>query len=221
MRAADASSGDWIAVRPRCCCSLRYMKVRHHYGMRTYVYFGLRMRAGMRGLRGFCTAFAGDANSSFQWLKGRSFGGATGRPKGTAKVLHFQRKCCISVFGAPDQSEKGAKKGENGGAAGAGFRADSGRKIGAGMRLFAVGLVQLLYRFCGCSGDPFRIDFLKPGCIQMYMKFVTLSEDASQYQCEFSYNAGGSSAAFGHCSGRWSKAAGLGLGGQAQGLPLP
>jgi len=114
------------------------------------------MRAGMRGLRGFCTAFAGDANSSFQWLKGRSFGGAAGRPKGTAKVLHFQRKCCISVFGAPDQSEKGAKKGENGGAAGAGFRADSGRKIGAEVGLFVVGDLSKVYRFAELSrkGTP-------------------------------------------------------------------
>ena len=42
----------------------------------------------------------------------RSCGGAEGRPKGAAKVLHFQRKCNISVFGSPDQREIGANRGE-------------------------------------------------------------------------------------------------------------
>ena len=74
-------------------------------------------------------------------------------------MLHFQRKCNISGFGAPDQRERGAKQGakcykkmfqwgcytfgqksgENRGAAGAGLRADSGRNMGAEMRLFVVG----------------------------------------------------------------------------------
>ena len=66
----------------------------------------------MRGIRGFCTGFPGYASSSFQRLKGRSFDGAAGRPKWAAKVLHFRRKCCISVFGAPDQREKGPNGGE-------------------------------------------------------------------------------------------------------------
>ena len=165
---ACASAGERIAGRPLCCRWWNHMKVRHHVGC---VHMGMSACevGGEARTPPILYRFCGGLRPIVSMAEGWSFGGAAGRAKGAAKVLHFQRKCCISVFGVPDQREKGQKGGKtarkkctnrnatllvknrgNGGVAGACFRSDSGRKTGAERLRFVVGGLLTLYRFCLC-----------------------------------------------------------------------
>ena len=127
--------------------------------------------------------------------EGRSFGGAARGAKGVSKALHFQRKCNISVFGAPDQREIGAKRGEKCykkmfqwgcytfGQKSAEIEAPrelvfelilaakSARKCGRSRLVvcrWCTGFVYVLYRFPEFS----KRERPKPGCLPMYMKRV-------------------------------------------------
>ena len=121
-------------------------------------------------------SFCGGLRFIISMAEGRSFGGAAEGAKGAAKVLHFQRKCCISVFGLLTREKKAIKgekcygknapmemqhskkirpkNGGDGGAAGA----DSGPNIGAEMRLFAVGGPPKVYSFCLCFVQVSRVE---------------------------------------------------------------
>ncbi len=91
---AGSSAGDRIAGGPRCCCSLRYLKVRHHFGMRSYVHVGLRGRAGRRGLCRFVQLLRGTPVRHFDGLRTVFLrcGGARERGRESsafsAKVMH-------------------------------------------------------------------------------------------------------------------------------------
>ncbi len=167
MRAAGSSAGGRIAGWPWSCRYLRYTKVRLHFGMHSFVHVALRGRAGMRrtvtivssamssgnsDFGRFCQSFLGTPGSSFRWLRGGLSAMRRGCAEGAEKCCKMRRRCCISVFWAPDQREKGGKGGENGakkmqqwgcntvmqksskkggdgGVAGPGVRVDFGRKI--------------------------------------------------------------------------------------------
>ena len=144
--------------RPRSCRWLRYMKVLHTIRRRSYVHVGLRGRAGRRGLRGFCTAFAGDASTSFRRLRDGLSAVRREARKGTRRCRIFRESVAFLFLGLLTREKKGKEGGKmlrkkcnngnatllvksrgNRGAAGAGIRADSGRKIGAEKPLFVVG----------------------------------------------------------------------------------
>ena len=122
MTVAGASAGVRIGSRPRRCRWLSYMKVHHSIGVLSYESVALRAGRGCAdrahlwllncpfGLTLY--SFYGGLQYIISMAEGHSFWSAARCGKGAAKVLHFRRKCNISVFGAPDQRERGAKKGE-------------------------------------------------------------------------------------------------------------
>ena len=90
--------------------------------MHFFVHAGLRGRAGMRkmgttvasemsGLCKFCTAFAGDASSSFRWLRGGLSAMRRGTQKRPRKRCIFRQSVVFLFFWAPDQSQRGQKGG--------------------------------------------------------------------------------------------------------------
>ena len=61
------------------------------FGMLSYVFSGLRGRVGRRGLCRFRTAFAGDAGTSFQWLRDGLSALRRGARKGRESVAFSQK----------------------------------------------------------------------------------------------------------------------------------
>ena len=193
-RIAGASAGDRIAGSPRCCRRLRYMKVRHFLGS-FHMFFWLARTGGDARTMPIWDSFCGGLQFIISMAERRSFGAAAGGAKGDAKVLHLPPKCNISVFGAPDQRERGPKRGEKcykkmlqwgcytfgqkSGEIGAPrervfeliLSAKSARKCGRSWSVvcqWCTGFVYVLYRFpefCKREGP-------KPGCLPMYMKRV-------------------------------------------------
>ncbi|MDE0140065.1 MAG: hypothetical protein OXI80_07105 [Caldilineaceae bacterium] len=109
-------------------------------------------------------SFCGEGRYVISMAEGRSFGAAAEGAEGAAKTLHFPKSDALLEIGVLTREKKGEKRcessaslgmhhfhakiGGNGGVAGACFRADSGRKVGGEMPLFAVGGMPKMYRFC-------------------------------------------------------------------------
>lgn len=137
LKVYESSSLFWDAISCQCCLA-------GWAGMRGT---GAIMASHMSGLCNFCTAFARDASSSFRWMRGGLLGMRRGAQKGPRKSCNCPKSDAFLVIGfltREKKGKKGAKKnasmgmhhfcakiGENGGAAGARFRADPGRKIDA------------------------------------------------------------------------------------------
>ena len=83
------------------------------FRMLLYVHVGLRGRAGMRGLCLFCTAFAGDSGSSFQWLRG-SLSALRRRAKtGPRRRCIFSESVTFPFLGLLTREEEGQKGAKN------------------------------------------------------------------------------------------------------------
>ena len=105
---AGVSAGDRISGRPRCCRWLRYMTVRHHWD----AFLCLSWLAGAGGIRGLCrlwTAFAGDAGTSFRWLREGLSGVRRGARKGPRRSCIFSESVALLFFGLLTRVKKGEK----------------------------------------------------------------------------------------------------------------
>ncbi|MDE0629990.1 MAG: hypothetical protein OXH73_00655 [Caldilineaceae bacterium] len=116
------------------------------------------MPSEISGFAGFVKFFWGQFILSM--AEGRSVGDAAGVRRRSGKVLQNATEVLHFCFWSPDQREKGrkrakigAKKGNDGGAAGLGVRADFGRKVVAELPLLVVSGPWQLCR----KGTPYRI----------------------------------------------------------------
>ena len=165
---------------------------------------GTTVASEMSGLCIFCPGLPGDASTSFRWLRDGLWAVRRGARKGRQKCCIFPKSDALLEIGVLTREKKGEKRyensasigmhhfcakiGENGGAAGAGFRVDSGWKFGAEMGLLVVGGLPKVYRFCLCFVEVYRIE--QEGTLQVWLP-------ADVYETRASFGDGASR---NHCS---------------------
>ena len=119
-------------------------------------------------------SFSGGLRFIISMAEGRSFGAAAEGRKGQRKQCIFPKSDALLVIGLLTREKKGEKRcessaslgmhhfhakiGGSGGVAGACFRADFGCKVGEETRLFVVGGLSKVYRFCLCFVKVFRVE---------------------------------------------------------------